>query len=276
MCQFFNQQRHRRYSCALVAYRKFAECIKGSIKDHITVITFNYDVALDVALANEDLDVSYGFESLSQGFGRVINLLKLHGSINWGLTTHPMPKIVFCPPSKLGPVNPVPKKPIFNVPLNLINRLKPLIRHHQREEIQDLPVIVPPGLFKADYQASLSGVWRSAADALQNAHEIFVFGYSLPETDFFFQNLYALGTVSENLLRKFYVFDPNRAVEARFERLLGPGAQSVFDFTEATFEDGDPQMDMNVYTGTNFLQPPRMDGKSPYNFFGSLSARPDS
>jgi hypothetical protein len=81
-----------------------------------------------------------------------------------------------------------------------------------------------------------------------------------------------LGTVGENLLRKFYVFDSNRAVETRFERLLGPGARSVFDFTEATFEDGEPQANMNVYTDTNFLQPPRMDDRDPYNFFGSLSS----
>src|SRR5579859_5154562 len=43
------------------AYMRFAEYVKASWTEHLTIITFNYDVALDVALANTDLPVYYGF-----------------------------------------------------------------------------------------------------------------------------------------------------------------------------------------------------------------------
>lgn len=215
-------------------YRRFAECISASIGHSTTVITFNYDVALDVALAKSDLEISYGFEDPGTSFGRVVKLLKLHGSINWGLTAEQSKrKIVFCPPSELT-ANLRPSRPTSAVSLNLTNRLKQLIR----ADIEDLPLLVPPGLYKADYQGSLTDVWKSAAHALNRADEIFVFGYSLPETDFFFQNLYALGTVGDKVLRKFCVFDPNPEIEGRFRKLLGPGAESVFKFDDKKFDEG--------------------------------------
>ena len=55
-----------------------------------------------------------------------------------------------------------------------------------------LVVIVPPGLFKNEYQASLGQVWQQATKELEEAEEIVAIGYSLPETDFFFRNLLLL------------------------------------------------------------------------------------
>jgi hypothetical protein len=96
-------------------------------------------------------------------------------------------------------------------------------------------VIVPPGLFKTEYQGSISRVWQQAAKELESAKEIIVVGYSLPETDFFFRNLYALGTVGKDPIRRFAVFNPDRHVKGRFKSLLGPGARDRFDYQEETF-----------------------------------------
>lgn len=231
------------------AYRRFATCIEASRADYITVITFNYDVALDVAFADTDLEVFYALGD-PPTHGNYIDLLKLHGSISWGLTKRTK-KIVPCPASALTKNLSRPQGSI--VPIDLTVRLKQLIREHQRAEITPTPLIVPPGLYKTDYQGSLTDVWKAAAEALIEAEEIFVFGYSLPSTDFFFQNLYALGTVGPTILRKFCVFDPNPTVETRFSNLLGPGAKSVFQFKETTFDAG---ADTDGGTG---------------DFFGSLS-----
>jgi hypothetical protein len=242
--------------CATDVYRGFAECINTSSKDDITIITFNYDIALDVALAKADLDVFYGLESSPTTPFRRIKLLKLHGSLGWGLTKATTPKIVSCPPAALTEYLQPGRRSAVSI--NLVTRLKQLIKSHCRADIEDLPVLVPPGMYKAHYQGALTQVWRTAADALKNADEIFVFGYSLPETDFFFQNLYALGTVGDKLLRKFYVFDPNPEIQARFERLLGHGVKRpVFDFTAAYFDQG---VQVGAVVG----------GKVTQGFFGSL------
>jgi hypothetical protein len=45
--------------------------------------------------------------------------------------------------------------------------------------------------------------------SVPEAQEIIVIGYSLPETDFFFRNLFALGTVGRKFIRRFAVVNPD-------------------------------------------------------------------
>ena len=92
------------------------------------------------------------------------------------------------------------------------------------------PLIVPPTWNKTDYQGALRSVWARAAQELGEAREIFVVGYSLPETDKFFKYLFGLGAIGPSLLRRFEVFDKARddKVGDRFRALLGPFAQRVF------------------------------------------------
>jgi hypothetical protein len=104
----------------------------------------------------------------------------------------------------------------------------------------DEPVLVPPTWNKADSHRALESVWSLAAHELSEAENIFVIGYSMPETDSFFRHLYALGTVGKAMLRRFWVFNPNPSVESRFRVLLGPEAEYRFDFNRAgnnTFTD---------------------------------------
>jgi hypothetical protein len=76
---------------------------------------------------------------------------------------------------------------------------------------------------------------------LSEAEDIFVVGYSLPETDAFFRYLYALGTANrDKVLRRFWVFNPKEEggeVDMRFKALLGPGAQQRYKYYAVTFED---------------------------------------
>jgi hypothetical protein len=99
---------------------------------------------------------------------------------------------------------------------------------------------VPPGLFKREYQGSISRVWQQAAKELEEAEEIVVVGYSISDTDFFFRNLFALGTVGQKFIRRFAVFNPDKSgdIERRFSSLLGFGVRKRFDYQPVTFDAG--------------------------------------
>ena len=71
---------------------------------------------------------------------------------------------------------------------------------------------------------------------MASAENIFVSGYSLPESDHFFRYLYALGTVGDLRLKKLWVFDPNGEVGGRFHSLLGQAALPRFEFFPSDFE----------------------------------------
>jgi NAD-dependent SIR2 family protein deacetylase len=97
------------------------------------------------------------------------------------------------------------------------------------------PVVVPPTWNKTQYHEELESVWLNAARELSNAENIFVCGYSLPGVDKFFHHLYALGSVAQARLRRFWVFNPDPAVEDRFRQILGPAALDRFRFFPLTF-----------------------------------------
>jgi hypothetical protein len=99
------------------------------------------------------------------------------------------------------------------------------------------PFLVPPTWHKEDYHRSISRVWSRAASELAEAKNIFVIGYSLPQSDAFFRYLYALGTVSQIPLKRFWVFNPDDSgeVKSRFDDLLGPAAKARFKYFPRIF-----------------------------------------
>lgn len=109
---------------------------------------------------------------------------------------------------------------------------------HCKDKHGQGPFIVPPTWNKTRYYKDLQSVWHHAAKELASAENIFVSGYSLPESDLFFRYLFALGTIGEARLRRFWVFDPDKdnVVENRFKLLLGPDTEDRFDFFRMTFE----------------------------------------
>lgn len=87
------------------------------------------------------------------------------------------------------------------------------------------PFIVPPAALKSPYYRStfLRGLWRAAREAISRARDIYLVGYSLPQTD-----LVTVGLLRENLPSDARVFvvnrpinDPHENVADRAERLLG-------------------------------------------------------
>jgi hypothetical protein len=103
-----------------------------------------------------------------------------------------------------------------------------------------VPLLVPPSWNKLDYGRHLAPIWKRAAEELSNAENIFVIGYSLPETDAFFRHLYALGSLGDRLIKRFWVFDLDRSgsVESRFRAVLGKAALSRFKYSSNGFPYG--------------------------------------
>jgi hypothetical protein len=82
--------------------------------------------------------------------------------------------------------------------LNIASLLKE-VTHCGKPALND-PVIVPPTWNKTQYHKEIGGVWTEAAKHLSEAENIFIIGYSLPDTDQFFRYLYSLGTVGDTLI----------------------------------------------------------------------------
>jgi hypothetical protein len=215
-------------------YESFVNLLDFLFKDakprrRCSIVTFNYDIAADFALYRKSIDLDYGLAKSRQTSG--IPLLKLHGSLNW------MPEDRWIVPVTMydflsGLERPSRFKHKEWVRLPITRELK-----SSNGELVE-PIIVPPTWNKAAYHASLSSVWRHAAEELEEADEIFVIGYSLPPTDHFFPYLYALGTVGPKRLDRFWVFNPDKSVEHRFRDLLGPGVRPPrFKFFEETFSE---------------------------------------
>jgi len=201
------------------------------------VITFNYDIALDVAMHINGQGPVYGFgPDVSAYFPT--KLLKLHGSLNWAVRTdsgNVQPLTLQEYFSKYS-YNGFEERGTCHIPIG--SQLQKYYSQHTDVNVNPEPVIVPPTWNKADYHHLLSTIWGLAAKELEGAEYIFIIGYSLPETDAFFRLLYGLGSVGETPLKKVAVFNPDATgqIEKRFRDMLGPGALARFEYKQLTFD----------------------------------------
>lgn len=203
-----------------------------------SVISFNYDIAADMALHRAGLGPDYIIDQPPRG-GVLVPLLKLHGSLNWAtekssrkiLPLHLSSYFQYYGKNGLG------KHTGTRLPIG--SQLLGYFLSYAKTDVEAEPVIVPPSWNKADYHNALSDVWAAAATHFSEAEQIFIIGYSLPETDSFFRHLYALGSVGTTPLRRIAVFNPDKtgATDSRFRGLLGPGAAARYEYHESTFSD---------------------------------------
>jgi hypothetical protein len=212
-------------------YDLFVELLNGIAKGRphdVAVITFNYDLGMDHALYFTGTPYNYGLEQDTKGG---IDLLKLHGSLNWGRC--PRCKVIL--PLELERcVKGVPIRSAESVKMEVSQRLSQL--EHCGFPLAAEPVIVPPTWNKGTYHTQLNQVWKKAARQLSGAEYIFIIGYSYPPTDEFFRYLYALGSIGEGWLEKIIVFNPDAKAGERIGSLLGPLARGRFTALTNDFE----------------------------------------
>jgi len=223
-------------------YEEFADLIAHLYKDAFptqtaSVISFNYDLAADMAMYRANLGPDYVVDKPPDRQVHV-PLLKLHGSLNWATekSSRKIRALHLTSYFQHYSYNGYEKYGSTRLPIG--SQLVEYFSRHASTEVDPEPVIVPPSWNKADYHAALSDVWAAAAKHLSEAEHIYVIGYSLPETDSFFRHLYALGSVGVTPLRQFAVFNPDSTgvTDARFQALLGPGAMARYEYHPSTFE----------------------------------------
>ena len=223
-----------------VPYGKFVRLLKDMnqagqdcVQNSCSVLTFNYDIALDYAFAWSNVSQGYCLKTSAEM--NIVKLLKLHGSLNWGrcpkcnkVTAVPFfsKDRVMAYARKLGGSGSI-SLPAAQELVNATCDVDGCGTH-----LSGKPIIVPPTWNKTEGHAQLANVWKQAAIELGEAENIICIGYSLPESDLFFRYLFALGTVGEAHLRRFWVFDPDpdSTVKERFTRLIGKGIERRFKF----------------------------------------------
>ncbi|MGH7901699.1 MAG: hypothetical protein ACRENZ_08165, partial [Thermodesulfobacteriota bacterium] len=146
-------------------------------KSRCSIITFNYDIALDQSLeSNKYLLEYYISDNPKQN---LTPYLKLHGSLNWfececgGILSWSISDIT----KTLGTdIN--EQRTYYNIPIS--ESLPPPNLKHCGKKLKSEPFIVPPTWNKTAHHQNISNVWSRAAHELSEAEHIIVSGYSLP------------------------------------------------------------------------------------------------
>lgn len=208
-----------------------------------SILTFNYDISVDFALFKQRNFINYCLEQDdSEGYP----LLKLHGSVNWGLC-HQCKKIIpmsfeDCFEQYKFNFNPSES---YNV-LPISEGLQVFTHSTCSTRVDTTPVLVPPTWNKTEYQTNLANVWNKAAKELFEAKNIFIMGYSFPETDSFFRYLYALGTAGPNMIKRIWIYNPDETVKTRFSTIIGSGVQNRFNFFPMKFSEAIEHIRENI------------------------------
>lgn len=218
-------------------------------KGSVSLITFNYDLGLDLSLHYNSIPYEYrtglatGVNPGAKANPGAIDLLKLHGSLNWGRCSKCKRTVTWQLKDFFATRqwSPVPIRVAYRK-LEVANYLVQQTCLVCGTSLDEQPVIVPPTWNKGKFHTPLSSVWRAAAQHLSEAENVFVIGYSLPATDEFFRYFYALGSVGDSIFNTFLVIDPSKETAARFKNILGPTARSCFDHIDQDFELAIPEI----------------------------------
>ncbi len=204
---------------------------RGERPIEYSFVTFNYDLCLEQALLTLGMGYSYCVDG---ALSKVPPVLKLHGSINWVLKADGS---IGCWDLDEVEFNLFDSE-IKSVTYDLGSRLSD--RECGRKKLKGDPLIVPPTWNKGAYSSGLANVWGLAASELGAAENIFVIGYSLPETDAFFRYLFALGSQSSVRLKNLVILNPDKSgeTEKRFRNLIGRGIESRFQYLSKGFSEG--------------------------------------
>lgn len=206
---------------------------------HISIITFNYDVGCDCALSWAELKYNYHLhEDLRTE--DAIPLLKLHGSMNWGYDSRELLSACnlegFLRKYELEMTS-AEGRPVWVFDIG--SRLDGC-DELAGKSTPARPFIVPPTWSKTSRYNDIRSVWCKAAKVLREADNIFVSGYSFAPSDSFFRFLYAIGSVGESLISRFWVFDiddEGGTIDSRYRSLLGSGVVSKYKYFSSTFQD---------------------------------------
>jgi len=162
---------------------------KANYNDN-SFISFNYDLLVENALNSLSIPYTYGFSVKQEKEFNHVEVLKLHGSLNWSRSS----------------------------------RSNNYTIHQSYDDLQknDLtPELIPPTWRKL-FTGQLRQVWDRSLKSIENATRIIVIGFSMPETDSHFKYLIAAGLQNNISLREIVFVNPDREqIEKRANLLFG-------------------------------------------------------
>lgn len=159
--------------------------------DSNSIISFNYDLLAEDALTRLSIPYDYGMETQKKNPATCVELLKLHGSVNWS-------------ENDVNPEN--------------------YVIHKSYEELLAkglTPQLVPP-TWKKIFNGPLHNIWEKSLKSLEKATRIIVIGFSMPNTDNHFKYLMAAGLQDNISLREVIFINPAKEYLAqRTKELFG-------------------------------------------------------
>jgi hypothetical protein len=209
-------------------YHYFAALLTGLFDDprrrtnrYDSVITLNYDLVLESSLAATGYQPDY-YIGVTPAEGQrtyCVPVLKLHGSINWGVCER---------------CNRVTARTEFAKQASSRGGLS--CPHCGKDSAHLL--IIPPSWDKSEHKDVTKSVWSKAAKELTSATRICVIGYSMPETDVFYKYLLTLALAENPRLYRFIVVDlkPNAGRESVGEGGARPLRDRYADLLQKGFQ----------------------------------------
>ena len=222
--------------------------------DNVSVITFNYDLQVEFALRHVSSRLNSRFHtslvfpgcyrltkcsvgtigtlapftSQASDEGHIgIPILKLHGSLNWVLSYRDQV------PSQAAYLSGAGRNVFRVANVDRIPTDWPIpVGTSAKRPFYGYPVVVPPIPHKsAVFRDEIKRLWGIAADALTNANELLVFGYSCPTLDQEAANLIRSTTGRNDNLNHVTIIDPDPGIAERFVELTN--ARSCAWFRDA-------------------------------------------
>lgn len=162
-----------------------------------SIITTNYDGCMDEAILKQNLPIKGTIGSMhSKDETNAIELIKMHGSINWAYCESCQDVREF----DLLKLKETYEKDILSYPVIGICKN---CRGTRR------PLLVPPLAFKFLMFPNLVEIWNSARQTIENARYLIVVGYSFSEADTYITKVIAR-SMSMNNNQKMIIIDTNR------------------------------------------------------------------
>ena len=149
------------------------DAIVDFVKSHknSSIITTNYDCCIDEAFANQNISISKTIDSgHKQNPKNDIELIKMHGSINWAYCDSCQFTREFnFPDIKKAYLEDTFSFPVLGICTNCTGQRRPLL--------------VPPLSFKFMMFPSLIELWNSARQRIEQAEYLIIIGYSFSDAD---------------------------------------------------------------------------------------------
>jgi hypothetical protein len=191
-------------------------------KDFITTITTNYDGLIEWNLLEDGeaieawslIDYGFSWRETNDKMGEVyfrpknalFKIFKLHGSVDW----------LKC--ERCGHIYLNPTEPIYKLAFN-----------NKKTEANSChcgfwplkPVIVTPSYVRNVFDTNLHEIWKASVEALREANEWVIIGYSLPNEDLNIKGLFLRALYGREKPPSITVVQHGNDAERRFINFFG-------------------------------------------------------